>query len=79
MLDRDLAELYGGNDVPPERTGKTKPQAVSEDTYVPADKRGKKQALIDGRKPLNTLKFSPALPNVFTEHGAVMLASVLNN
>jgi hypothetical protein len=28
---------------------------------------------------LRVLKFSPALPYVFTEHGAVMLASVLNS
>ena len=28
---------------------------------------------------LEKLKFSPALPNVFTEHGTIMLASVLNS
>jgi hypothetical protein len=28
---------------------------------------------------LKTLKYSPVLPNVFTEYGAVMLASVLNS
>ena len=28
---------------------------------------------------LKTLKFSPVLPFAFTEHGAVMLASVLNS
>jgi len=28
---------------------------------------------------LKTLKYSPVLPYVFTEHGAVMLASVLNS
>lgn len=28
---------------------------------------------------LKTLKFSPNLPFAFTEHGAVMLASVLNS
>jgi hypothetical protein len=28
---------------------------------------------------LRTLKFSPVLPHTFTEHGAVMLASVLNS
>ena len=28
---------------------------------------------------LKTLKYSPNLPFVFTEHGAVMLASVLNS
>jgi hypothetical protein len=27
---------------------------------------------------LRTLKYSPALPYAFTEHGAIMLASVLN-
>ncbi len=28
---------------------------------------------------LQNLRFSPSLPNAFTEHGAVMLASVLNS
>ena len=28
--------------------------------------------------PLARLKFSPALPSAFTEHGALMAASVLN-
>ena len=28
---------------------------------------------------LNRLKFSPVLPYVFTEHGAIMLATVLNS
>jgi len=27
---------------------------------------------------LQSLKFSPSLPYAFTEHGAIMLASVLN-
>lgn len=30
-------------------------------------------------KHLNRLKFSPVLPYVFTEYGAVMLASILNS
>ena len=28
---------------------------------------------------LSKLRFSPALPNAFTEHGAIMAASVLNS
>jgi len=38
-----------------------------------------KQQLIARHEGLETLKFSPSLPHMFTEHGAVMLASVLNS
>jgi hypothetical protein len=38
-----------------------------------------KQSLIENVPHLNRLKYSPNLPFVFTEHGAVMLASVLNS
>jgi hypothetical protein len=38
-----------------------------------------KEQLVETYGHLETLKFSPVLPNVFTEHGAVMLASVLNS
>src|SRR2546422_9447891 len=38
-----------------------------------------KAELVANCDHLRNLKFSPALPNAFTEHGALMLASVLNS
>jgi len=38
-----------------------------------------KQEVVANCDHLKRLKFSPNLPYVFTEHGAVMLASVLNS
>lgn len=41
--------------------------------------KDEKDSLISQFEHLNKLKFSSALPYAFTEHGAVMLASVLNS
>ena len=38
-----------------------------------------KEELVANCDHLKKLKFSPFLPYAFTEHGAVMLASVLNS
>lgn len=38
-----------------------------------------KEQVVANCDHLKKLKFSPYLPNVFTEHGAVMLASILNS
>ena len=38
-----------------------------------------KAELVANCDHLRNLKFSPALPNAFTDHGALMLASVLNS
>lgn len=78
MLDRDLAELYGV------ATFRLNEQVKRNKKRFPADfmfrlTEEEKQRLIDEQEQYASLKFSPALPNVFTEHGAVMLASVLNS
>ena len=41
--------------------------------------RDEKKEVVANCDHLRNLKFSPNLPFVFTEHGAVMLASVLNS
>lgn len=78
MLDRDLAELYGVT------TFRLNEQVKRNKKRFPADfmfklTKEEKQRLIDEHEQYASLKFSPALPAVFTEHGAVMLASVLNS
>ncbi len=78
MLDADLAELYG---VPTKALN----QAVKRNAErFPADfmfqlTEAEKQQVVTTCDHLRKLKFSPTLPYAFTEHGAVMLASVLNS
>ena len=78
MIDRDLAELYGV-------TTKSLNQQVKRNIKrFPADfmfqlTEEEKLEVVTKCDHLAVLKFSPQLPYVFTEHGAVMLASVLNS
>jgi hypothetical protein len=78
MLDSDLAVVYAT---------KTKAlnQAVKRNRErFPADfmfqlTRREKAEVVTNCDYLRRLKYSPSLPFAFTEHGAVMLASVLNS
>ncbi len=78
MLDADLAQLYA---VPTKALN----QAVkrNRDRFPPDFMfrltRGEKREVVTNCDHLERLKFSPVLPHVFTEHGALMLASVLNS
>ena len=77
MLDADLARLYGVS------TKRLNEQVKRNRSRFPADfmfrltlkEKAKVVATCDH---LPRLKFSAALPYAFTEHGALMLASVLN-
>ena len=78
MLDADLAQLYG---VPTRALN----QAVKRNAErFPPDfmfrlTQEEKDEVVTNCDHLRRLKFSPSLPYAFTEHGAVMLASVLNS
>ena len=78
MLDADLAELYG---VPT----KAMNQAVKRNRdRFPADfmfrlTEREKDEVVTNCDHLKRLKYSPVLPHAFTEHGAIMLANVLNS
>jgi len=78
MLDGDLAELYGV-------TTKSLNQAVKRNAgRFPKDfafrlTAEEKEEVVTKRDNLSRLKFSPALPFAFTEHGTIMAASVLNS
>lgn len=78
MIDRDLAELYGVTTFRLNEQVKRNKKRFPEDFMFQVTKE-EKQQLIERYENLKTLKFSPSLPHVFTEHGAVMLASVLNS
>jgi hypothetical protein len=78
MIDSDMAELYGV-------TTKRLNEAVKRNIKrFPVDfmfqlSISEKEDLVANCDHLKKLKFSPYLPFAFTEHGAVMLASVLNS
>jgi len=78
IVDADLAEAYG---VPTKALN----QAVRRNSdRFPSDfmfmlTAEEKAELVTNCDHLKNLKFSKALPSVFTEHGAIMAASVLNS
>jgi len=77
MLDSDLAAIYGV-------TTKVLNQAVKRNIKrFPADFRfqltkAERDEVVTNCDHLRNLKFSPTRPWAFTEHGAIMAASVLN-
>ena len=78
MVDRDIAELYG---VPTKRLNeqvKRNKKRFPEDLMFQLTQE-EKDEVVANCDHLKNLKYSPNLPYVFTEHGAVMLASVLNS
>ena len=78
MLDADLAEVYGVSTKRLNEQVKRNQERFPEDFMFQliADEKAEVVANCDH---LVKLKFSKALPFAFTEHGAVMLASVLNS
>src|SRR5574341_452659 len=78
MLDADLAGLYGVT------TKRLNEQVKRNRNRFPTDfmfqlTSKEKAEVVANCDHLAKLKFSPAKPFVFTEHGAVMVASVLNS
>jgi hypothetical protein len=78
MLDSDLAELYGVE------TKRLNEQVRRNPSRFPSDfmfqlTEAEKTEVVANCDHLGRLKFSPHLPYAFTEHGALMLANVLNS
>ena len=78
MLDSDLAELYGVE------TKRLNEQVRRNLSRFPSDfmfqlTDAEKSEVVANCDHLARLKFSPHLPFAFTEHGALMLANVLNS
>ena len=78
MLDVDLADLYGVS------TKRLNEQVKRNRDRFPADfmfrlTKAEKSEVVANCDHLKNVKFSPYLPHAFTEHGAVMLAAVLNS
>ncbi len=78
MLDADLAALYGV-------LAKVLNQAVKRNKErFPVDfifqlTKEEKDEVVTNCDHLKRLRFSPTLPYAFTEHGAIMLATILNS
>ena len=77
ILDADLARLYGVT------TKRLNEQVRRNRNRFPDDfmfrlTPEEKNEVVANCDHLSNLKFSPALPLAFTEHGAIMAASVLN-
>ena len=78
MIDSDLAELYSVTTKRLNEQVKRNIKRFPEDFMFQLTET-EKQQVVANCDHLKNLKFSPYLPFVFTEHGAVMLASVLNS
>lgn len=78
MLDADLADLYGV------KTKRLNEQVKRNAERFPSDfmfqlTSEEKAEVVANCDHLRGLRFSPVRPYAFTEHGALMLASVLNS
>jgi hypothetical protein len=78
LIDRDLAELYGVTTKQLNQQVKRNQKRFPEDFMFELTTE-EKEEVVTKCDHLKTLKYSPVLPHVFTEYGAVMLASVLNS
>ena len=78
IIDRDLAELYGVT------TRRLREQVRRNRLKFPSDflfelHPNERDEVVANCDHLETLKYSRRLPLAFTEHGAIMAASVLNS
>lgn len=78
MLDIDLADIYGV------KTKRLNEQVKRNISRFPSDfmfqlSDGEKQEVVANCDHLTRIKFSKTNPYAFTEHGAIMLASILNS
>lgn len=78
MLDADLAELYGVTTKRLNEQVKRNRERFPDD-FMFSLSTEEKAEVVANRDHLSRLKFSPTLPFAFSEHGAIMLASVLNS
>ena len=78
MLDSDLARLYGVPTKALNQAVKRNAERFPKDFMFRLTQKEKLE-LVTNCDHLANLKFSSALPLAFTEHGAIMVANVLNS
>lgn len=77
ILDSDLADLYGvATKRLNEQIRRNRERFPTDFMFVLTEEE--KAQVVAKCDHLTRLKYSPTLPNAFTEHGAIMAASVLN-
>jgi len=78
MVDADLAELYGVETKALNQAVKRNSERFPKEFMFPLTK-SEKEKVVTNCDHLARLKYSPVLPNAFTEHGALMLGNVLKS
>lgn len=78
MIDRDLAGLYGVTTMALNQAVKRNEERFPAD-FVFRLTKTERDEVITVCDNLQPLKFSPVLPNAFTENGVAMLSSVLKS
>ncbi len=78
MLDADIAALYGVATKVLNQAVKRNAERFPEDFMFQLTQE-EKQEVVTNCDHLRRLKFSPNLPFAFTEHGAMMAATILNS
>jgi hypothetical protein len=78
MLDSDLAEIYGVETKALNQAVKRNASRFPED-FMYQLTEAEKSEVVTNCDHLARIRFSPHLPYAFTEHGALMLANVLNS
>src|SRR3989338_1505891 len=78
ILDADLAELYGVLTKVLNQAGKRNKERFPGDFMFELT-REEKDEVVRNCDHLKRLKFSPTFPHDFTEHGGIMLATILNS
>ncbi len=77
LIDADRARLYGVTTKQLNQQVKRNSSRFPEDFLITLSAE-EKEEVVTNCDHLRRLKFSPMLPHAFTEHGAIMAASVLN-
>ncbi|NCC50513.1 MAG: ORF6N domain-containing protein [Spartobacteria bacterium] len=78
IIDADLAEAYGVTTKALNQAIRRKAERFPPDFMFRLTKEEKFE-VVTNCDHLEKLKYSPVNPNAFTEHGAIMVASVLNS
>jgi hypothetical protein len=78
ILDSDVAELYGVQTKEVNQAVRNNAEKFPEG-YVFKLQNAEKQQVVKNFDHLEKIKFSPVLPNAFTERGLYMLATILKS
>ncbi len=78
MIDADLADIYGVTTKRLNEQVRRNKERFPEDFMFQLTEKEKVDVVADCDH-LKKIKYSPVLPTAFTEHGAIMVAAILNS